>query len=77
MVNKVKSNTSFKDNPITSIIGGILMLVSLILLIVPYFYELKKEVEWDVVLWTGGIGILLFFSPDSVFNFLKRKSKEV
>ena len=70
-------NVNPKQNPITTIIGGVLIIVSLILFIVPVFVETVEEVNWYMPTGIGVVGILLLLSPDTLLGIIKAKSDKI
>jgi hypothetical protein len=73
----MKTNVSFKDNPITTTIGIILIMVSVILLILPYFIVLNESVQWYIPAVLGGIGILFLLAPDKLVSIVVSKSDKI
>ena len=73
----MKTNVSFKENPITTIIGLILIIVSVLLLVLPYFMELKEDVEWYIPAVIGAIGILFLLAPDKLVSIVVSKSDKI
>jgi hypothetical protein len=70
-------NVSFKENPITSTIGLILILISVALLTLPYFMELKEEVVWYIPTGLGAVGILFLLAPDKLVSIVVSKSDKI
>lgn len=70
----VLKNADPKQNPMTTIVGAILLAIGIGLIVLPNFYETKEDPNytWDAII--AGIGLALIFVPDTVFGFLKRKS---
>jgi hypothetical protein len=71
----IKENASIKKNPVTSIIGLILIVIATGLFTIPYFYDLKQEVDSTKLLGMGAIGLLLVLAPDELLGIIKRKTE--
>lgn len=61
-------NLNPKSNPITTITGGLFIVVSLLMYSLPMFMTVHKDFtdKWYIPLIPVGIGVLLLFSPDSI-----------
>jgi hypothetical protein len=73
----MKTNVSFRDNPITTTIGLILIIISILLVVLPYFMELKEDVEWYIPAILGGVGILFLLAPDKLVSIVVSKSDKI
>lgn len=64
-------NIDPRYNPVTTLMGGILIFCTLSVEIGSYFIDLKKDTinHW-VVGSIGAIGVLLFVSPDKAVNVI-------
>lgn len=71
MINNVK------DGKVTTVIGCILILVSVCFYLVPMFDESAVEPEWYVPIIMGAVGLLLLLSPDTLVGILKKKGESV
>jgi hypothetical protein len=71
----LKENTSIKKNPYTTIIGYLLMLISVALFVIPYFMDLKQEVDSFKLAVLGAIGLFLVLSPDKLIGIIERKAE--
>jgi len=68
---KKKLNIDPRYNPVTTIMGVILIFSTLSVEIGSYFVDLKKDsINHWVVGSIGAIGVLLFVSPDKAVNVL-------
>lgn len=66
-----------KDGKVTTFIGCILVLVSVLFYVVPMLDENALEPEWYVPLIMGGVGLLLILSPDDLRSILKKRGEGV
>lgn len=73
----IKSNTSFKENPITSILGLFFCIIASVVFIAPMFMETVDEIQWYIPCGIGVVGILLLLSPDTLVGIIKSKSEKV
>lgn len=79
----LSENLNPKKNPVTSILGGIFILISsmmyVIKYIVPGFFVLKSEIpyEWYSPLIPLGIGILLVFINDKYFERIFNRADKI
>jgi hypothetical protein len=73
----MKTNVSFKENPITTTIGLLLILISVLLIILPYFMELKQEVHWGIPSGLGAVGVLFLLAPDKLVSIVVSKSDKI
>lgn len=71
----IKENTSIKKNPYTTVIGYILMLVATALFVIPYFMDLKQEVDSFKLTVLGAIGLFLVLSPDKLIGIIEKKAE--
>ena len=71
----LKDNASIKKNPITTVIGLILILISIGLFVAPYFFELKQVVESLEIAVIGGVGLLLVLAPDKLVSIIQKKAE--
>jgi len=66
------------DSPITTFIGAIVFTAGLSLWLIPYFAELRQEVEWWQYTAAMVVGLLLIVAPDTIVtglgNLFKRKT---
>ena len=51
----MKTNVSFRDNPITTTIGLLLIVISILLVVLPFFIELKEDVVNEDVVGTNAV----------------------
>lgn len=72
-------NMNLIINPITTLIGFVLILISTVLYTIPFFFVLKKQIDPYVTIVIFTIGLILLLIPDDLKNalrlLLKRKSK--
>ena len=68
------NNLNFKENPITSISGLLLMVVSLAMFVTPMFVEVIDLPETYVTAGIGVVGTLLLLSPDTLLGIIKKKT---
>lgn len=73
----MKTNVSFRDNPITTTIGLLLIVISILLVVLPYFMELKEDVEWYIPAVMGAVGILFLLAPDKLVSIVVSKSDKI
>jgi hypothetical protein len=61
-------NFDLKENKITTIAGVIFLLISILMYVMPMFFEVKKDFteKWYVPLIPMAIGVLLMRSPDTI-----------
>jgi UDP-N-acetylmuramyl pentapeptide phosphotransferase/UDP-N-acetylglucosamine-1-phosphate transferase len=77
------SNADPKRNPVTSLLGGVFIVISSLMYIVKYivpaFVVLKQEIpfEWYVPLIPLAIGILLVFINDDYFAKIFNRADKV
>lgn len=74
-------NINPKINPITTTLGTILMIVSLVMFISPMYIEVKEDINYWIPGSIGVIGLSLLLIPDdlkgALRTFISRKSNEV
>jgi hypothetical protein len=71
----LKDNASIKKNPITTIIGLILIVAAVALFVIPYFMDLKQEVDSFKLVVLGAIGLLLVLAPDKLIAIIEKKAE--
>lgn len=76
---KKKDNmiNNVKNGKVTTFLGCILILVSVLFYVAPMFNEEVLEPEWYVPLIMGAVGLLLLLSPDTLVGILKKKGESV
>lgn len=57
-------------NPWTTIPGIVLFVVGLVLWVLPYFFDLKKPVEWYQFTAPMALGLLLWVAPDRIISIV-------
>lgn len=67
-------NLNLKENPITTILGLLLTLISAAMFVIPMFYEVVDLPENYVRGGIGVVGILLLLSPDTLLGIIKKKT---
>jgi hypothetical protein len=71
----LKDNTNIKKNPYTTVIGLILILAAVALFVIPYFMNLKQEVDSFKLVVLGAIGLLLVLAPDKLIGIIEKKAE--
>lgn len=71
----LKDNTSIKKNPYTTVIGYVLILVAIALFVIPYFMDLKQDVDSFKLAVLGAIGLLLILAPDRLIGIIEKKAE--
>ena len=59
-------------NPVTTILGAILIILGASLYVLPFFVELRQPVDWYVVLSIAVVGICLLLIPDDLRTALAK-----
>lgn len=72
---KLTENASIKKNPYTTVIGFIMILAAVALFIIPYFMDLKQEVDSFKLTVLGAIGLLLVLAPDKLIGIIEKKAE--
>jgi hypothetical protein len=75
------NNLNPKMNPVTTLLGLLLIVISVGMLIVPIFYEVKESLSYWIPGSIGIVGLCLLLIPDDLKGALKklvnRKSEEI
>jgi predicted membrane channel-forming protein YqfA (hemolysin III family) len=71
------TNANPKHNPITTGIGIVLLIISALLFIVPYFVKLEQPVAWWAPIIPFGLGLLGVFMNDETFNKILNRADKV
>ena len=66
------NNINPKTNPVTTFLGVFLMVISIGMLIVPMFYEVKETLDWWLPATIGVVGLSLLLIPDDLKGGLKK-----
>jgi protein-S-isoprenylcysteine O-methyltransferase Ste14 len=63
-------NANFKKDPITTVLGLILVLAAVAVVLAPAFVDVKKDFTtmWYIPAIIGGTGVLLILSPDTIIR---------
>jgi multidrug efflux pump subunit AcrB len=61
-------NVNLKKDPITTILGMLLVLAAVLVVLAPAFVDVKKDFTamWWIPAIIGGVGVLLMLSPDTI-----------
>ena len=68
----ITHNINVTTSPITTIFGGILILIAITLYVLPLFVDLKSKTDWYVDLGIGLFGFSLLLIPDDLKGALAR-----
>jgi drug/metabolite transporter (DMT)-like permease len=69
----ISKNASVKHNPITTILGLIMVAAALGMYLIPYFYDPKHDPNVWVPAGIGVVGLFLILAPDELIPTLKKK----
>jgi len=68
----MKNNINPSKNPITTLIGVMFLLISIVMLIIPMFFEVKTDTPY----WIPGtgivLGLILLLIPDDLKGALRK-----
>lgn len=71
------TNVNFKENPITTSLGIILIIIGVALITLPYFVDLKEPVQWYIPTGLFGVGVLFLLAPDKLVSIVVSKSDKL
>lgn len=66
----VKNINPFK-NPVTTLLGMLLLVIAIGMFIVPMFYEVKETLNYWIPTGIGLLGICFLLIPDAVVSALR------
>lgn len=65
------NNINPLKNPVTTVLGMLLLVIAIGMFIVPMFYEVKEQLNYWIPTGIGLLGICFLLIPDAVISALR------